>query len=236
VRDAIHEGILQLLPLADASSKRLLDLSCGSGNSARRYAALGFSVTPTSFHPETFKVPEMRCERVDLNQPMPFADASFDCVTLQEVVEHLENVPHLFREVRRVLKPGGSFILTTPNRLSLHSRVKYIFSGFYRGCRKPLAAADAHPNWHMLDFHVLLWIGKRAGFELAGTARSHTKVGSRLLYGPLVPALWIGTRLATAEGHATKEERAEYFHHMMSRNVLLSENLILHFKAAAPAS
>jgi len=233
VRDRIHEGILQLLPLADAASKRLLDLSCGSGSSARRYAALGFNVTPTNFHVELFKVPGMRCERVDLNEPIPFADASVDCVTLQEVVEHLENVPHLFREVRRVLKPGGSFILTTPNRQSLHSRAKYFFSGFFRGCRKPLAAEDAHPNWHVLDFQVLLWIGKRAGFEFAGAARSQARAASHLLYWTLYPALWAGTRLATSEGHATKEERAELLSHMMSRNVLLSENLILHFKAKA---
>ena len=236
MRDRIHKGILQLLPLMNASSKRLLDLSCGSGDSARRYAALGFNVTPTSFHPESFNVPGLRCERVDLNGPMPFVDDSFDCVTLQEVVEHLENVPHLFREVHRVLKPGGSFILTTPNRLNLHSRLKYLLTGFFRGCRKPLAADDAHPNWHVLDFQVLLWIGKRAGFEFAGAARSQAKAMSHLLYWAMYPALWGGTRLAAAEGRASREECIELFHHMMGRQVLLNENLILHFKAKAAGS
>ena len=79
---------------------------------------------------------------------------------------------------------------------------------------------------------MLLWIGKRAGFEFASGARGQTRAASHLLYWTLYPALWIGTRMATSEGHATKEESDELFRHMMGRQVLLNENLILHFKAS----
>jgi ubiquinone/menaquinone biosynthesis C-methylase UbiE len=48
---------------------------------------------------------------------LPFRDESFDLVTANMVVEHLEAPEAQFREIARVLKPDGLFILNTPNRL-----------------------------------------------------------------------------------------------------------------------
>lgn len=47
--------------------------------------------------------------------PLPFADGSFDCVISFQVIEHIRRDADLVREVHRVLRPGGRFILTTPN-------------------------------------------------------------------------------------------------------------------------
>ena len=46
---------------------------------------------------------------------LPFDDNSFDGVICSEVFEHLENYPQVIREIRRVLKPGGTFALTVPH-------------------------------------------------------------------------------------------------------------------------
>jgi len=50
---------------------------------------------------------------------LPFEEASFDTVTLFEVIEHLDTqVFEIFCEARRVLRTGGMFLLTTPNPYS----------------------------------------------------------------------------------------------------------------------
>ena len=47
---------------------------------------------------------------------IPYSDASFDVVFSDNVVEHLSDPLAVFREVHRVLKPGGVFLFKTPNK------------------------------------------------------------------------------------------------------------------------
>ena len=47
--------------------------------------------------------------------PLPFGDAAFDCVISFQVIEHIENDEAFVREIHRVLRPGGRFVVTTPN-------------------------------------------------------------------------------------------------------------------------
>ncbi len=47
--------------------------------------------------------------------PLAFADGSFDCVISFQVIEHIEQDAEFVREIHRVLRPGGKFIVTTPN-------------------------------------------------------------------------------------------------------------------------
>lgn len=55
-------------------------------------------------------------------ESLPYQSASFDVVLLCEVLEHLTNDPHrALLEIKRVLKPNGTFILTTPNMACLEN-------------------------------------------------------------------------------------------------------------------
>jgi SAM-dependent methyltransferase len=54
---------------------------------------------------------------------LPFADAAFDRVTANMVVEHLRDPGHEFAEIRRILRPGGRFIFHTPNRRGHYVRL-----------------------------------------------------------------------------------------------------------------
>ena len=66
--------------------------------------------------------PEVRWAVADA-YPLAFRDASFDALFAGELVEHLLEPRPGVAEFRRVLRPGGTLILTTPNRLRLANRV-----------------------------------------------------------------------------------------------------------------
>jgi SAM-dependent methyltransferase len=51
----------------------------------------------------------------DITQGLPLPEGAFDCALLGEVIEHVPDPDALLAEVRRVLSPGGTFIVTTPN-------------------------------------------------------------------------------------------------------------------------
>jgi len=48
---------------------------------------------------------------------MPFADDRFGLAVSFQVIEHVEDVPLYLAEIRRVLAPGGTLVITTPNRV-----------------------------------------------------------------------------------------------------------------------
>jgi len=66
--------------------------------------------------------------RCDIERsPLPFGDAAFACVLLCETFEHLRMDPaFVLSEINRVLAPGGTFLLTTPNVYSLPSLGRFL--------------------------------------------------------------------------------------------------------------
>lgn len=56
-------------------------------------------------------------------ETLPFRDERFDIVTANMVVEHLRDPVSQFREVRRVLRPGGIFVFHTPNAAGYQVRL-----------------------------------------------------------------------------------------------------------------
>jgi 2-polyprenyl-3-methyl-5-hydroxy-6-metoxy-1,4-benzoquinol methylase len=50
------------------------------------------------------------------NDDLPFPDASFDGVMMNEVLEHVRDEVHTLREILRVLRPGGHLVIMSPNR------------------------------------------------------------------------------------------------------------------------
>jgi len=103
--------------------ERLLDIGCYVGGFAKAFAEQhpSGSVTAIDYDPESVRIarvlhPEMansflRMSVYELDLP----DGSMDCVTFQEVIEHLEGAALAVKEINRVLRPGGALIVTTPN-------------------------------------------------------------------------------------------------------------------------
>lgn len=101
-----------------------LDCGCADGGYTVALAALGAdTVVGIDVEPERIARARERSEgRPTVSyccasaDAMPFADASFDGVFLNEVLEHVEDEIATLREIRRVLRPGGHLVLISPNR------------------------------------------------------------------------------------------------------------------------
>lgn len=113
-----------------AGHQNVLDLPAGSGELSYLLLQRGLDVTAADLEPEAFIVPGHRCIKADMNTHLPFPDAQFDAIGCVEGIEHIEN-PHLFvREANRLLRPGGMLYITTPNVLSIRSRLAYLLRGY----------------------------------------------------------------------------------------------------------
>jgi 2-polyprenyl-3-methyl-5-hydroxy-6-metoxy-1,4-benzoquinol methylase len=67
----------------------------------------------------------------DLNLSLPGHEDTFDVVVAPEVIEHLENPRAMVRDIFRVLRPGGTAIITTPNNESWRSIIALLFRGHF---------------------------------------------------------------------------------------------------------
>lgn len=101
--------------LAKVQSGRLLDMGGGWGAHARVAAELGFDVLSLDREPAISGVPYELCDIT--KDPFPITDASIDVVLAKSVIEHfyVRELPHIMSEVQRVLKPGGVFLILTPD-------------------------------------------------------------------------------------------------------------------------
>jgi SAM-dependent methyltransferase len=82
---------------------------------------------------------EAEFHRLDLDVGrVPLADDSGDVVAAVETIEHLENPRAFVRELVRLTRPGGWVVLTTPNQLSLLSKLTLVlknqFNAFQDSC------------------------------------------------------------------------------------------------------
>lgn len=98
--------------------ERILDLAGGTGDIAFRIAGTGADVTVADINPGMLGVGRKRAEKrglgglefVEANaEEMPFADQSFDAVTIAFGIRNVTDIPKALRDIRRVLKWGGRF-------------------------------------------------------------------------------------------------------------------------------
>ena len=115
IRKKHHYGRYKIVKkLMQGHGKNLLDIGCGSParcvkeGSFLRYVGYGHGIDIKPCNIEfDFKIGDM--------QNIPFGNEKFDVITAIEVIEHVENPSKALKEVHRVLKKGGIFVMTTPN-------------------------------------------------------------------------------------------------------------------------
>src|SRR5580700_8516460 len=103
----------------DERSRRALDLGCGEGRFAAELHGAGFTVVAVDVAEEPLRrarasYPALDFRLLPLEAPWPLEDADFDVVWAGETIEHVADTAGWLSELRRVLRPGGSLLLSTP--------------------------------------------------------------------------------------------------------------------------
>ena len=172
---------LQRLPPAG----RLLDIGCGFGvfadEARRRFETVASDVSLAG----TRQARERGLDVVVSDAAsLPFADASFDAVTLWDTIEHLATPLATLREVRRVLRPGGMLALSTGDVASCCARLsgrfwhlftlpehRFFFSLSTLDRFLALAGLQRHAAYHRGAHYSLAYLLERIVKSLGGDTR-----------------------------------------------------------------
>jgi 2-polyprenyl-3-methyl-5-hydroxy-6-metoxy-1,4-benzoquinol methylase len=105
------------------TDKRVLDLGCGSGYGSHRIAAVAREVQgvdvaadAVAYAQQKYQHPGLSFRQIIAGQPLPFADGHFDVVLSFQVIEHVHDDNAYLLEAKRLLRPGGTLVVITPDR------------------------------------------------------------------------------------------------------------------------
>ena len=111
------------LVLELARDRDVLDIACGEGYGTAALAlvarsALGVDVDATTVRHAAARYTAMNVDfRAGECTQIPAADAAFDLVVSFETIEHLTQQERMLAEIRRVLRPDGKLVISSPNKL-----------------------------------------------------------------------------------------------------------------------
>jgi SAM-dependent methyltransferase len=184
-------------------------------------ASLDYAVSALDIKPERFarSISNLGLEVIACDvetEAVPFEDATFDVVLFNELFEHLRLNPiFTFREVRRVLRPGGLLLLSTPNLRSLRGIRNLVFrneghaasSGVYQQYEKletlgHMGHVREYTTREVSDFL------RRSGFNVEKVVfRGGHGRGPVGIVEKLVPSLRPFFALVASKGESDKNDR-----------------------------
>lgn len=153
---------------APLEGARILDIGCGLGVYVRKFRAFsdrvcGIDIDPMRLREGAKTTPGLL---LAVGEHLPYRDATFDVIVMNEVIEHVSDDRATLREAMRTLSPGGRIVIYAPNRL-------YPFEthGIYLGKRFIFG-----------NIPFINWLPNTLRNRLVPHARAYTKRGMRKLY------------------------------------------------------
>lgn len=113
------------MPHIAPGAESLLDVGCGNGANTSLFAQSLKRVAGVDVEPERLAEARDYARQHGLGnveylstdgRVLPYPDASFDYVTCFDVLEHVDDEQQTLREIARVLRPGGSLVISVPNK------------------------------------------------------------------------------------------------------------------------
>ncbi|MBM4311563.1 MAG: class I SAM-dependent methyltransferase [Deltaproteobacteria bacterium] len=197
---------------------RILDACCGEGALTVRLEELGYDVSCCDIQPDLCKIPGKEVLPCDLNQRIPFEDNTFDYIACTNVLHRLYGFDRAVSEIARVLKPGGTAIISLPNYSSITRRMRYLFLGSIsdavntQKCRGNSTAPEANFRNSLILPQLVLCL-ERHRLRIDHLEQDRFKRTS-FFFAPLALPIYIGSWL-TARPRRRDNRRLRWANHPM---------------------
>jgi 2-polyprenyl-3-methyl-5-hydroxy-6-metoxy-1,4-benzoquinol methylase len=140
--EAIYSSVVKSI---GSRTGKVIDVGCGQGG-FQRYLDLtdreyiGVDIVRYPEFPDAGKFIQSDLDRCEIKLPDNYAEV----VCSIETIEHLENPRAFMRELQRITAPGGIIIVTTPNQLSLLSKLTLVFKNQFNAFQETPGCYPAH--------------------------------------------------------------------------------------------
>lgn len=125
----VPERVPLFVAAVGGPGKEVLDLGCRAGALSQHFLP-GNEVTGVDIDENALQHAASRGLQTvwaDVEELLPFEDASFDAVVAGEILEHVRFPDEVVGEIARVLRPDGVVVGSVPNAFRLKNRVKFLF-------------------------------------------------------------------------------------------------------------
>lgn len=237
----------------EINAKKIIDFPAGNGITSKIIKENGGEPMAFDLFPEYFKVDGIVCERASLEQGLPVKDNYADMLICQEGMEHFSDQLHAFKEFNRVLKKGGTLLITTPNYSNLRSKLSYLLSESERfGSSMPPNELDSiwmlkeedesrvyYGHLFLIGLQKLRLFAKIAGFKIKKVHKTKTKSTSVLLFPIFYPFILLFSLLTYKNSlkgknsyseETKKDVYGEQFKLSIKPSVLTDSHLMIEFE------
>ena len=184
----------------------------------------------------------LKCQKISPDSEIPFPDNHFDLIYAIEVIEHTRRPYDLFCEAYNRLKPGGTFLLTTPNSLHMKSRLEFLLTGF-GDMYPPVSTLEKNAGricGHIMPLNLAYFAygARKVGFgepEFHVDRRKRSSVFWAMLFWPLLKmATWYYDRKIRKYDLDDWEENRDVIGEMNSYDLLTARSCFITFRKPLP--
>lgn len=224
-----HEKVFSLIN--SNTNSVIIDIPTGSGAFVKRLVDHGYNKVIAIDIENILEFEHKDFLRGDMTKKLTLNDNSCDVAVCIDGIEHIYHQVDFIKEIYRILKVNGEFILSTPNISSLRSRWQFLMTGHHHKCDAPLDENNPTPLHHvrMLSFPEIRYLLHTNGFRLAEVITNRIKPISwfYIIFVPFVLLSTLYVYCKTGKKQGTRSINKEIFKIMFSKAVLFGETVIV---------
>ncbi len=185
--------------------QRVIDFPAGNGITCRILKEIEAMPIAYDLFPEYFELEDIICQRANIREGLPAGDSSADALICQEGIEHFSDQFQALKEFNRVLKTGGTLLITTPNYSNLRAKISYLLGESERFNSK-MAPNELDSVWmsrqeltsefyfghiFLIGIQKLRVLAKLTGFRIQKIHFTRLKPTSVILFPFLYPFIFL---------------------------------------------